>query len=268
MTSMQNIRLKAHKLIIQTPDVASILIVDDERFDRARLRRMCDQLEFTVIITEAVSLESMGTALGVDTFDLIFLDYHLPDGSGLQALDAIQFDPRNRHAATIMVTGDDESEIAINAMKNGCSDFLMKDDLSIESVRRAAINALQKASLNKNLEVQAVMRSEVELVIDRFANECAIEIKPMLVKMVRHVRDLHSARTDEERFSTAVDKITKTCDRLFDFMNDVEDHERKSSALSCLASEPEMLGEVDDQGTPDTKKGKLFSRYSSKDLSK
>lgn len=264
---MQNIRLKAHKLIIQTPDVASILIVDDERFDRARLRRMCDQLEFAVIITEAVSLESMGTALEQDTFDLIFLDYHLPDGSGLQALDAIQFDPRNHHAATIMVTGDDESEIAINAMKTGCSDFLMKDDLSIESVRRAAINALQKASLNKNLEAQAVMRSEVELVIDRFANECAIEIKPMLVKMMRHVRGLHSARSDEERFSTAVDKITKTCDRLFDFMNDVEDHERKSSALSCLASEPEMLGEVGDECTPDTKKGKLFSRYSTKDLS-
>lgn len=78
----------------------------------------------------------MRAAQDKDTFDLIFLDYHLPDGNGTQVLDAIQLHPRNQHAATIVATGGVEAEIAINAIKNGCSDLLMKADLSITPVNQ------------------------------------------------------------------------------------------------------------------------------------
>ncbi|SMC10297.1 chemotaxis-specific methylesterase [Roseovarius aestuarii] len=238
MISMQEIRQRAQTVAIKPPDFASILIVDDQRFDRARLRRMCKELEFDVTISEADSLESLGTAMGQDAFDLIFLDYHMSDGSGLQALDAIQFDPRNRNAATIMVTGDEQTEIAINAMKNGCSDFLKKDDLSNASVRRAAINALQKASLNRSLETQHVMRSKVEAVLDSFTEECANELKPMLFKMMRHVRDLYTIRDDDVKYQATIQQISNACNRLFDFMNDIDDQERKEFSLVEVGEGP------------------------------
>ena len=231
MLNMQQIRTKAQTVVGKSPDFANILIVDDHRFDRARLRRMCQELEFDVNIAEADSLESTGTALELDRYDLIFLDFHLCDGNGLQALQAIQFDERNRHAATIMVTGDDQRDIAIDAMKNGCSDFLIKDDLSNETVRRAAINALQKASLNRQLETQQVMRNKVEAVLDSFSKECANELKPMLFKMMRHVRDLNAIRDDDIKYQETIQQITNSCNRLFDFMNDIDDQERKEFAL-------------------------------------
>ncbi len=237
MTSMQHIQREAQKVAYKVPEFASILIVDDQRFDRARLRRMCAKLEFDTNVFEADSLESLGTAMELDAYDLIFLDYHLTDGNGLQALDAIQYDPRNRNAATIMVTGDDQAEIAINAMKNGCSDFLVKDDLSDEAVRRASINALQKAGLNQSLETQEVMRNRIEFVLDRFTKECTDELKPMLSKMMRHVRDLRSARLDEQQHDLAVTQITNSCARLFDFMSDIEDQERKSFALADIGDD-------------------------------
>ncbi len=259
MNKMQSIQQKAQRLAIQTPEFASILIVEDQRFDRARLRRMCEQLDFAVSVSEADSLESMGTALELDTFDLIFLDYHLPEGNGLQALESIQFDPRNRNAATIMVTGDGQSEIAINAMKSGCSDFLTKDDLSNETVRRATINALQKAGLNRSLESQHVMRNKVELVLNRYAKECADELKPMLFKMTRHVRDLSVARNDPEKYATAIAQIANSCDRLLDFMTDIEDHERKEFALIDIGEKPSVTPKANAM-EPKSEKPKLFGR--------
>lgn len=263
MTNMQQLQVKAQKTAIKMPTFASILIVDDQRFDRARLRRICDQLEFEVMVSEAESLETLGTALESDKYDLIFLDYHLPDGSGLQALDAIQIDSRNRNAATIMVTGDDQSEIAIEAMKNGCSDFLMKDDLSFESVRRASINALQKASLNRNLESQEAMRSKVDVVLDHFTKQCADEMKPMLVKMMRHVRDLNSTRTDDNRYHAAIKQITASCERLFDFMSDIEDHERKELALPEVDENPFRLERTREVPEITAKTRKIFGRHPS-----
>ena len=265
MNNMQNIQLRAQKSAIQTPKFASILIVDDQRFDRARLRRMCEQLEFEVNISEVDTLESMGTALQLETYDLIFVDYHLPGGDGLQALHAVQFDPRNRNAATIMVTGDGQSEIAINAMKNGCSDFLMKEDLSNESVRRAVINALQKAGLNRDLETEEMMRGKVEIVLDCFAKECADEIKPMLFKMMRQVRVLQSSRADEVKFTTMIVQIKNSCDRLLDFMIDIEDHERKAFALSEVGEES-LLADNGPVREPALNKGKLFGRQSSRTI--
>lgn len=91
-----------------------------------------------------------------------------------------------------MMTGNDEFEIAFNAMKSWCSDFLVKDVLSHEAVRRAAINALQKTTLSRGLETHKVMRKGVEAVLDKFTKECAEEIQPVLFKMMRHVRNLHA----------------------------------------------------------------------------
>lgn len=263
MNRMQRIQVNAQKAAIKTPDHARILIVDDQRFDRARLRRMCEALEFEVEISEADSLESMGTALELKVFDLIFLDYHMPEGSGLHAISAIEHDPRNRLAATIMVTGDGQSEIAIQAMKNGCSDFLVKDDLSNDSVRRAAINALQKASLNRSVETQEIMRNKVEAVLDKFTKECAEEIKPLLTKMLRHVRDLNSARANEDQYNSVVKQISNSCERLFDFMCDLEDHERKAFALSEVGIDPAEAEQAGRSQKSSVDRRKLFGRHPS-----
>lgn len=228
--SMRKIKARTQNTI-QLPKLVSILIVDDERFDRARLRRICEKLDFEVLISEADSLETMGTELLRDRFDLIFLDFNMPDGNGLLALDAIQLDEHNSDAAVIMVTGDEDMDVAIASLKNGCSDFVKKETVSLESIRRSSINALQKAALNKGLERETNLRASIESVLNQFTKQCAEEFHPMLFSMMRHVRGLHTVRMDEARYTATVYKIEKSCERLFDFVKDIEDKERKDLAL-------------------------------------
>lgn len=183
MKKIDPIGEKSWAQTVPTPKFASILIVDDQRFDRTRLRRLCGELDFDTYVVEAASLETMGTALDRDTFDLVILDYNLPDGTGLAAIPAIRSHRVHRQAAIIMITGQHDAGVAIEAMKSGCSDYIDKNGLSLDSLRRASINALQKSALSAGMEAQEMMRQRVEKVLEKFTRECALEIKPMLSRL-------------------------------------------------------------------------------------
>ncbi len=225
MDRIEILHSKLRPNFVSVPDFASILIVDDQRFDRTRLRRLIQTLDFDTHIVEADRLETMGTCLEADTFDLVLIDYYLPDGNGLQALDAVQMSAKNRNAATIMVTGDGHTDIAIEALKRGYSDYITKDDLTPEAFKRASINALQKSRLSIGLESHDTRRQQIEQVLQRFSSECAKEIKPVVSRMMRQLRDLRDAKDlSREQTTERHDKIEKSCMRLWDFLNDLDQY--------------------------------------------
>lgn len=228
MSKLAKVHAKVRPNLAALPDFASILVVDDQRFDRTRLQRLIATLEFETHVVEADCLERMGTMLEADTFDLILLDYNLPDGNGLQALDAVRLAAKNKNAATIMIAGDGQNEIALEALKRGCSDYVTKDDLTPESFRRATINALQKSRLSIGIEVQDLKRQQIEAVLQRFSTECAQEIKPVVSRMMRQLRDLRdSTNITPEVASERHGRIELSCMRLWDSLNDLEDYEGK-----------------------------------------
>lgn len=231
MSRLEKIHTKIRPQLISVPDFASILVVDDQRFDRTRLHRLIATLEFETHVVEADCLEAMGTMLERDSFDLVLLDYNLPDGNGLQALDAVHLSAKNRNAATIMIAGDGQSEIAIEALKRGCSDYITKDNLTPESFKRATINALQKSRLSIGIETQDSKRQQMEAVLQRFSTECASEIKPVLSRMMRQLRDLRDAKDlTAEQIADRHQRIDQSCQRLWDFLSDLEVYEGQDLA--------------------------------------
>tara|TARA_R110002049_G_scaffold140930_5_gene302341 strand:- start:67761 stop:68624 length:864 start_codon:yes stop_codon:yes gene_type:complete len=207
---------------VNQPDFASILIVDDQRFDRMRLRRLCGDLEFETHIAEAESLAAMTRSLNGEKFDLILLDYNMPDGNGLQALEMIRSHASNGHAAVIMITGSEQNAVAIQALKNGCSDFITKDELSPAALCRSAINALQKSTLQIGMETQDQKRQQMEKVLQQFSKECAQEIKPVVSRMLRQMRDMREHEPkDSEELADQVGRIERSCMRLWEFLDDL-----------------------------------------------
>lgn len=253
MSRLDQIHTKINHSATALPDFASILIVEDQRFDRMRLKRLIDGLEFKTHIAEADCLETMGTMLQRDTFDLIFMDYNLPDGNGLLGLDAVRLDPKNRNAATIMVTGDDQTEIAIEALKRGCSDYITKDDLSPESFRRASINALQKSHLYIGIETQDNKRAQIEAVLQKFSSECAGEIKPVVSRMMRQLRDMRDAPSlSAEQAADRHARIEQSCMRLWEFLNDLEDYSGADLSKTDMPVREALASKQQDTGAAKT----------------
>lgn len=210
---------------IALPAHASVLVLDDQRFDRHKLARLCNSLPMHVEITNADSLAAMNALLDAASFDLIFVDYNLPDGSGLDALERIRLSPRNCNAASIMVTGAEGEEIALDAMARGCTDFLTKDELSPTAFTRSVTNALQKSALTSQVAAQTFAREEVERVLKSFASQCASDIKPMISRMMRQLRDLRDAPAqDRETITHRRESVEDSCMHLWDFLDDLERH--------------------------------------------
>ena len=83
--------------------------------------------------------------------DAILLDYLLPDLDGLEFLSEL----RSHNAITppaIMLTGQGNEFIAVQAMKAGAQDYLIKGQMTPESLRLAVDGAIEKAQLRAQLQ--------------------------------------------------------------------------------------------------------------------
>jgi CheY-like chemotaxis protein len=205
------------------PQFASILIVDDQRFDRSRLKKMCSQLSFFTHIAEADSLAALRDRLRKDRFDLILLDYHLTDGTGLEGVEMIRADGVNHAAATVMVTGTEQHDIALRALKLGMSDYLTKDELSPETLCRAAITALQKSQLARAADAVRRQDGRPGDTVQGFSRDCAHAVKPIVSRMMRQMRELRSLDgASPQDTGQRMDQMEGSLRRLWAFMDDLD----------------------------------------------
>lgn len=223
MSHFTKIDVSAQQQAASAPEFASILIVDDQQFDRNRLKKMCRALTFTTHITEADSLSALRKKLTKDHFDLVLLDYHLTDGTGLEGVELIRADSVNNAAAVVMITGTEQKDIAIQALKSGFSDYLTKDELNEEMLTRTAITALQKSQLARGMSASNAQRNMMHANVKSFSRECAQDIKPIVSRMMRQMRELREIdRLSAEETTEKIVRVEGSLRRLWTFLDGLD----------------------------------------------
>lgn len=84
--------------------------------------------------------------------DLIFLDYLLGDYTATQLLQELRL--AGVETPAILLTNDDDRSIAVQAMQAGAADYIPKQALSVNSLRRATATALTQNELERKLRQQ------------------------------------------------------------------------------------------------------------------
>ena len=120
-----------------------ILIVDDEAPARYGMRRA---LESAYRIAEADSAESARAAIAAEAPDLILLDVRMPGEDGLSFLRWVR--ESDREIPVLMVTALDSAKTAIEAIRLGASDYIVKG-FDIEELRQRAANLMKLADLGR-----------------------------------------------------------------------------------------------------------------------
>ena len=143
------------------PHIIKALLLDDSTFDRARIRRMSQKTRLMLDLREVCDIAEMKETVDHEAFDLILIDYRLPQGDGLDVLAHIQQSTLNSGAATIMITGDGDMETAVTAMRNGCHDFLTKDAMTTDQLRFAMVGAMHTAAAQRDRIAQEAHQREV-----------------------------------------------------------------------------------------------------------
>ncbi len=141
----------------------SILLVDDDEVDRLTVKRAFKKVNFPALLTEAengqaaiaklqklrsnlVTVSETNYASPVvksttDIFDLILLDYRLPDIDGLHLIAEIK--ALNLKLPIVVLTGQGDEEIAVEIMKAGAMDYLSKGKIEPMILAKAINNAIR-----------------------------------------------------------------------------------------------------------------------------
>jgi len=118
--------------------MAFILIIDDDELVCKTLSRYIRRMGHEVAY--ALTLEDGLKEASSRTFEVVFLDVHLPDGNGLEAIPIIQKVPSLPEI--IIITGEGDPDGAELAIKSGAWAYIEKP-LSMEKVKLQSIRALQ-----------------------------------------------------------------------------------------------------------------------------
>lgn len=107
--------------------------------------------EFKLIWKEHIE-DALAEVRTNKTVDIILTDYNLPGGTGLEF--CLQLNAMNSETPIVFVTSSRNFKLAIDAMKLGIEDFVVKEDLSEFLLPKTIINVIDKAHTRK--QIQAV----------------------------------------------------------------------------------------------------------------
>jgi diguanylate cyclase (GGDEF)-like protein/PAS domain S-box-containing protein len=177
-----------------------ILIVEDDEVDRMACRRALAQhpvYEFLIVEAET-GRQGIELALSQKP-ECVLLDYHLPDLDGLEFLAELRRETGEIPVPVMMLTGADNVGVAVEAMKRGARDYLVKDTnrhylellpAAIERVLRERQALAEKLHTQARLrEAEAKYRTLVEQ-IPAIAYIAALDVPGSLLYISPQIRRL------------------------------------------------------------------------------
>jgi signal transduction histidine kinase/DNA-binding response OmpR family regulator len=167
----------------------TILIVDDSAEDREICRRyLSKEITVNYKIIEAESGEEGLAQLELIQPDLILLDYLLPDCNGLEFIQELKAQV-NLLPPIIMLTGHGNEIVAVEVMKMGAKDYLIKGQLAPDTLTTSVKNVLQqnylqsllhKSFQQQQLIAETALRIRQSLDLSEILNTAVKEVRLLL----------------------------------------------------------------------------------------
>lgn len=124
-----------------------ILYVDDSRFDRELVRHTLEVEHGGFRLTEAGSKREFEARLTEASYDLVLSDFNIRGYEGFDVLEAVQ--ALHPDLPVLIVTGTGSEEIAVEAMKRGVSDYVIKTPRHIQRLPVTILAAIEKKRLQQ-----------------------------------------------------------------------------------------------------------------------
>ena len=183
-----------------------VLIVDCCAQDRKIYREyLLAEQEVEYQVLEAESGQDGLFLCRSRSLDGILLEYKLPDLDGLAFLTALKQQLGEDYPAVVMLTGHGSETIAVKALKNGATDYLIKGQATADELRQAVCSAIADVQLRQKLQAsEQRFKTSVENLLDCFGIYTSIrnesgQIVDFQVEYVNPVACEHNCMTQEQQ---------------------------------------------------------------------
>lgn len=145
-----------------TSFAANLLLIEDSAADAALLRAAIASTPYGPFALKWVTRLSGGLReLAAGGYDLVLLDPGLPDSQGLETLAAVR--GAAPQTPIVLLTGYDDQDFAVQSLKEGAQDYLVKGEALGDQVPRAIRYAIERQRASEMLaETEMRLQMAVE----------------------------------------------------------------------------------------------------------
>jgi len=231
---------KAKPTVLEKGPYALLLVDDDPSFrasTRTRLRWF--EKNANVTLLEASSGPEAMDRVTQCKVDCVLLDYKMPGGTGLEWLSKLR--AVDEDLAVIMVTGEGNEEIAVESMKAGATDYLVKGAISLENLYRAIANAIAKLEMSRTIKAQqeGLLHAERQRVMIQSLGAACHHLGQPLTVIGTYLAMLKEKETSAEAL-----EMIEGCIRAADGVREIMDRLRHVSEYRTEPYLPLAPGEV------------------------
>ncbi|MCF8129591.1 MAG: GAF domain-containing protein [Deltaproteobacteria bacterium] len=179
----------------------SVLILEDNPEDFFLLKKVLDSSEeMNINIIHADGLRSAFEKTDKNSIDVAILDLCLPDSYGLDTFSA--FNEKHPLIPAIIMTGIEDIEMALSAVKEGAQDYICKEDSSATDIFRTIRYTIERHRL-----ITKLRKTQVDLQRSLAETESRVNETEGFLKGARAVLE----QTD---FQTTARKVFDICSEL------------------------------------------------------
>jgi signal transduction histidine kinase len=154
------------------PEQPKVLVVDDEESVVVTIKAIL-QLDGYKVATTTSGAEARAMVRETE-YDLVLTDLRLEDGDGLDVLKAVR--ESYPDTVTIMLTGYASLESAIQALRAGAYDYLVKPS-EVEELRSTVARGIERRKLGQELRQRVAELAELNASLQQRIDEATAELK-------------------------------------------------------------------------------------------
>lgn len=175
-----------------------LLLVEDSEAHAELMRRAFEADTDSFDITVAGSIKLAENNLEQFTPDLVIADFLLPDGKGTQLLQANEDD---RKFPVVIMTSHGNEQVAVDALKTGAIDYVVKSDAAFSSMPHLAKHVLREWDHIIKRKI-----AETELLEQFKLNELLLDSLPHAAMLIRKDRIIMAANATARESGAIVGK--------------------------------------------------------------
>jgi len=209
-----------------------LIVEDDEKFAHV-LSKQLKKNNYEV--SHSSNLSDFLDFFVKEEVDLVLLDLGLPDSSGLKTYENVS--KVTSDIPIVVLTGLDDEEIAVGAVKKGAQDYLVKGEVDNRTILRSLDYAIERSKLLFRLKKlqELVLQSERIKVLVETAGAAAHEINQPLTSIFGMVEILKKELKNDT-------EAQKKLDFILDLANDIKEIIKKMGSVKQYATKPYLKG--------------------------